>query len=75
MCLWVNIGVLLPTWPDGEVSNRSVLFMSLVGLVLGNRADLTSLKDKEQKCIIEAFFELSLSDPGELSSKKVTMAP
>ncbi len=27
-------------------------------MVLGNRADLTSLKDKEQKCVIEAHFDL-----------------
>lgn len=39
-------------------AGKSILLGALV-LVLGNRADLTSLKDKEQKCIIEAVFLIS----------------
>jgi DNA repair protein RecN (Recombination protein N) len=30
-----------------------------MGLVLGKRADLTSLKNKEEKCVIEAYFDIS----------------
>jgi DNA repair protein RecN (Recombination protein N) len=43
----------------GETGAGKSILLGALGLVLGNRADLTSLKDKEQKCIIEAFFELS----------------
>ena len=43
----------------GETGAGKSILLGALGLVLGNRADLASLKDKEQKCIIEAFFELS----------------
>jgi len=43
----------------GETGAGKSILLGALGLVLGNRADLSSLKDKEQKCIIEAFFELS----------------
>ena len=43
----------------GETGAGKSILLGALGLVLGNRADLTSLKDKEQKCVIEAEFLLS----------------
>ncbi|MDP5027060.1 MAG: AAA family ATPase, partial [Flavobacterium sp.] len=43
----------------GETGAGKSILLGALGLVLGNRADLTSLKDKEQKCIIEAQFLIS----------------
>ncbi|WP_445724270.1 DNA repair protein RecN [Flavobacterium sp.] len=43
----------------GETGAGKSILLGALGLVLGNRADLTSLKDKEQKCIIEAQFSIS----------------
>lgn len=42
----------------GETGAGKSILLGALGLVLGNRADLTSLKDKEQKCVIEAAFSL-----------------
>ena len=43
----------------GETGAGKSILLGALGLVLGNRADLTSLKDKEQKCIIEAHFDIT----------------
>ncbi len=43
----------------GETGAGKSILLGALGLVLGKRADLTSLKDKEQKCIIEANFLIS----------------
>lgn len=43
----------------GETGAGKSILLGALGLVLGNRADLTSLKDKEQKCIIEATFSIA----------------
>lgn len=43
----------------GETGAGKSILLGALGLVLGNRADLTSLKDKEQKCIIEAQFSIA----------------
>lgn len=43
----------------GETGAGKSILLGALGLVLGNRADLSSLKDKEQKCIIEAQFAIS----------------
>lgn len=40
----------------GETGAGKSILLGALGLVLGNRADLNSLKDKENKCIIEAQF-------------------
>ena len=42
----------------GETGAGKSILLGALGLVLGNRADLTSLKDKAQKCIIEATFSI-----------------
>ena len=43
----------------GETGAGKSILLGALGLVLGKRADLTSLKDKDQKCIIEAQFQIS----------------
>jgi DNA repair protein RecN (Recombination protein N) len=43
----------------GETGAGKSIILGALGLVLGKRADLTSLKNKEQKCIIEAHFAIS----------------
>ncbi|RZJ69849.1 MAG: DNA repair protein RecN, partial [Flavobacterium sp.] len=42
----------------GETGAGKSILLGALGLVLGKRADLTSLKDKEQKCIVEAHFKI-----------------
>lgn len=43
----------------GETGAGKSIILGALGLVLGKRADLTSLKNKEEKCVIEACFEIS----------------
>ncbi|TDD98002.1 DNA repair protein RecN [Flavobacterium cellulosilyticum] len=43
----------------GETGAGKSIILGALGLVLGKRADLTSLKNKEEKCIIEALFSIS----------------
>ena len=43
----------------GETGAGKSILLGALGLVLGKRADLSSLKNKEEKCIIEANFEIS----------------
>jgi DNA repair protein RecN (Recombination protein N) len=43
----------------GETGAGKSILLGALGLVLGNRADLTSLKDKEQKCVVEAYFSVA----------------
>jgi DNA repair protein RecN (Recombination protein N) len=43
----------------GETGAGKSIVLGALGLVLGNRADLSSLKDDQQKCVIEAQFQLS----------------
>jgi DNA repair protein RecN (Recombination protein N) len=43
----------------GETGAGKSIILGALGLVLGKRADLTSLKNKEDKCVIEAHFEIS----------------
>ena len=40
----------------GETGAGKSILLGGLGLVLGKRADLSSLKDKDEKCIIEAEF-------------------
>ncbi|WP_320814986.1 DNA repair protein RecN [Flavobacterium sp.] len=42
----------------GETGAGKSILLGALGLVLGNRADLSVLKDNEQKCVIEAHFLL-----------------
>ena len=43
----------------GETGAGKSIILGALGLVLGKRADLSSLKNKEEKCVIEAHFEIS----------------
>ncbi|SEQ10404.1 DNA repair protein RecN [Flavobacterium urocaniciphilum] len=43
----------------GETGAGKSILLGALGLIMGNRADLSSLKDKEKKCVIEASFEVS----------------
>ncbi len=43
----------------GETGAGKSILLGALGLVLGKRADLSSLKNKEEKCVIEAQFEIS----------------
>ncbi|WP_010136670.1 DNA repair protein RecN [Ochrovirga pacifica] len=46
----------------GETGAGKSILLGALGLVLGNRADLSHLKDKEKKCIIEAEFQIGAYD-------------
>ena len=43
----------------GETGAGKSILLGALGLILGNRADLSTLKDKNQKCVIEAQFSIS----------------
>lgn len=43
----------------GETGAGKSILLGALGLALGNRADLSSLKNKDEKCIIEAQFQIS----------------
>jgi DNA repair protein RecN (Recombination protein N) len=43
----------------GETGAGKSILLGALGLVLGKRADLSSLKNKEEKCVIEAEFSIS----------------
>ena len=43
----------------GETGAGKSILLGALGLVLGKRADLSSLKNKEEKCIIEAQFAIA----------------
>ena len=42
----------------GETGAGKSILLGGLSLVLGKRADMSSLKDKETKCVIEAVFDL-----------------
>jgi DNA repair protein RecN (Recombination protein N) len=42
----------------GETGAGKSILLGALGLVLGKRADLSSIKNKEEKCIIEAQFQI-----------------
>ena len=46
----------------GETGAGKSILLGALGLVLGKRADLSSLKNKEDKCVIEAQFSISKYD-------------
>uniref|UniRef100_UPI0037834EB6 AAA family ATPase n=1 Tax=Flavobacterium sp. TaxID=239 RepID=UPI0037834EB6 len=46
----------------GETGAGKSILLGALGLVLGKRADLSSLKNKEEKCIVEAVFEIGPYD-------------
>lgn len=46
----------------GETGAGKSILLGALGLVLGKRADLTSLKNKDDKCIVEANFSIGKYD-------------
>ena len=46
----------------GETGAGKSILLGALGMVLGKRADLTSLKNKNEKCVIEAHFKMSNYD-------------
>ena len=46
----------------GETGAGKSIIMGALGLILGERADSTVCRDKEQKCFIEGTFQLSNKD-------------
>lgn len=42
----------------GETGAGKSIILGALGLILGNRADLSVLKNKDEKCIVEGFFEI-----------------
>jgi len=46
----------------GETGAGKSILLGALGLVLGKRADLTSLKNKEYKCTVEAIFSIGKYD-------------
>ncbi len=46
----------------GETGAGKSILLGALGLALGKRADLTSLRNKTEKCIIEAHFQISKYD-------------
>jgi len=43
----------------GETGAGKSILLDALGLVLGKRADLNALRDKENKCVVEAHFNIS----------------
>lgn len=43
----------------GETGAGKSILLDALGLVLGKRADLNALRDKENKCVVEAHFDIS----------------
>ena len=43
----------------GETGAGKSILLGALGMVLGKRADLSSLKNKDEKCVIEAHFHIS----------------
>ncbi len=42
----------------GETGAGKSIILGALGLILGNRADLSVLKEKDKKCIVEGIFEI-----------------
>ncbi len=63
----------------GETGAGKSIILGALGLILGNRADLSSLKNKEEKCIVEGNFEVgnynlkSFFDENDLDYDPVTI--
>ena len=49
----------------GETGAGKSILLGALGLILGQRADLTVLRDPEKKCVVEADFDLTALQLGE----------
>lgn len=43
----------------GETGAGKSILLGALGLIIGNRADTTVLRDKDNKCIVEGIFDIS----------------
>lgn len=50
----------------GETGAGKSILLGALGLIMGNRADLSALKDKEKKCVVEAVFKVDVYNLQEL---------
>ncbi len=63
----------------GETGAGKSILLGALGLIIGQRADLNALKDKEKKCIVEAKFEIknyqlsSFFDENDLDYEDITI--
>ncbi|GEP50863.1 DNA repair protein RecN [Flavobacterium noncentrifugens] len=46
----------------GETGAGKSILLGALGLIMGKRADLSSLKNKEEKCVVEAHFNIAAYD-------------
>lgn len=46
----------------GETGSGKSILLGALGLILGERADFTSIRNSEQKCIVEGVFNISSKD-------------
>lgn len=53
----------------GETGSGKSIMLGALGLVLGDRADTRSLRDKERKCIVEATFRITADRFGEFFNR------
>lgn len=42
----------------GETGAGKSIILGALGLIIGNRADLSVLKEKDKKCVVEGFFQI-----------------
>ncbi|WP_347841204.1 DNA repair protein RecN [uncultured Draconibacterium sp.] len=56
--LQVNFHARLNT-VTGETGAGKSIILGALGLILGNRADLSVLKEKDKKCVVEGLFKVS----------------
>ncbi|HZI01452.1 MAG TPA: AAA family ATPase, partial [Flavisolibacter sp.] len=54
----------------GETGAGKSIILGALGLILGQRADSGSLKNREKKCIVEGFFKNELLDAQVISFLK-----
>lgn len=50
------------TMITGETGAGKSILLGALGLILGNRADLSAIRDTSRKCVVEAQFEISTLD-------------
>ncbi len=67
------------TMITGETGAGKSILLGAIGLIQGNRADLSSIRDIDRKCIVEAHFDISnlglkpFFDTYDLDYEKITI--
>jgi DNA repair protein RecN (Recombination protein N) len=57
LCFNRKLSIDFPGNITGETGAGKSIILGALGLVLGKRADLTSLKNKEEKCILKLILK------------------